>query len=100
MNFETIMTIFIKKYLIIVLATMFGAFAHALESVKKQGWKGWVEFFADVIVCSFVGFAFYHLAQLIYPDASVIFTSLGSYWGTKGFVLIREWVVKSVKANL
>lgn len=103
MNLETIASIFMKKYLIATIATMFGALAHALETVKKNGWKGWLSFFSDMIVCSFVGFTFFHLAELIYPDkqqALVLFTSLGSYWGTKGFVLIREWVVNAVRANI
>lgn len=103
MNIETIMTIFMKKYLIATVATVFGALAHSFETIKKDGWKGWFPFIYDMTMCSFTGFTFFHLAQVILPgsqQALIIFTSVGSYWGTKGFVLVREWAINSIRANI
>jgi hypothetical protein len=103
MNFETILSLFMKKYFIATVATMFGALAHSFESIKKNGWTGWFSFLSDMIMCSFTGFTFFHLAPIIFPDsqqALIICTSLGSYWGTKGFVLIREWFTNAIKANI
>jgi len=89
-----------KKYLPIFFAALFGALTHAFEEIHNIGWKGWVAFFTDIIACSFTGFAFYNLSLLVYPEGAVIFTSLGSYWGTKGFVIIRQWALNTLKANL
>ena len=103
MNFETILTVFMKKYLIATLATLFGALVHSFETIKNNGWKGWFPFIYDMSACSFTGFTFFHLAQIVLPgsqQALIIFTSVGSYWGTKGFVFAREWVINSIKANI
>ena len=104
MNLDHTLVLIIKTFMIkygpIVAATLFGAVAHACEEVRKTGWKGWFSFISDLLVCSFVGYSFFHLSILIYPAASIIFTSLGSYWGTKGYVLIKNWVINSIKANI
>jgi len=97
---EQAFIILIKTYAPAIIATLFGALAHALENIRNSGWKGWFSLSSDIIVCSFVGYSFFHLAQLIYPDAYIIFTSVGSYWGTKGYVLIKDWFVNSIKANV
>lgn len=97
---EIIPILIIKKYAVVMIAAMFGATAHALEEVKKVGWKGWFSFIIDIVVCSFVGYIFYHMTLLINPEYSVFATSIGSYWGTKGFKFAKDWFINSLKANL
>ena len=78
-------------------ATLFGAVAHAIESVRTTGWKGWASFLSDIFVCSFVGWVFFHVLQLWgAADYAIIGSSIGSYWGTKGFVKIRDLFLDSV----
>jgi hypothetical protein len=83
--------------LVAVGATLFGAFAHAIETVRNAGWKGWAAFLSDVFVCSFVGWVFFHVLTLWgAADYSIIGSSIGSYWGTKGFIKIRDLFLDSV----
>lgn len=93
-------TIIAKKYIVVFFASMLGAMAHAFEEIQKSGWKGWVSFVADIFVCNFVGFTFYHFSQILYPDSAVFITSLGSYWGTRGFVYLKMWFINSVKSSI
>lgn len=97
---EIIGIVLIKKYGIVFLAALFGAVAHALDEIRKSGWKGWFSFSSDIIVCSFVGYAFYHFSQIVYPDVSIFATSIGSFWGTKGFSYLKDWFINSIKANI
>lgn len=98
---ETIPGIIIAKhYLIVSLFALFGGIAHAIEKVKKVGWKGWISFFSDVIVCIFFGNIFYQFGVLVEPKYAVILTSLGSFWGAKSFEYLKNWVLISIKANL
>lgn len=90
----------LKKYTPFLIAALFGAIAHAVEKVKLVGWKGWMSFISDLIVCSFVGYTFFQMSLLFNPDYAIIATSIGSYWGTKGFNLMKDWFINSVKANL
>jgi hypothetical protein len=100
MNGSEITTAFImKKYSIVIAATLFGALAHAFEEVRKAGWKGWAAFISDIVVCSFIGSVFFHMAILSYPDYSVLACSVGAYWGPKGFNYVRDWVLTALKAN-
>lgn len=83
--------------LIVIGATMFGAVAHAIEEVRKSGWKGWLSFTSDIFVCSFVGWVFFHVLSLTgYHEYAIIGSSIGSYWGTKGFVKIRDLFLDSI----
>ncbi len=80
-----------------VFATLFGAFAHAVEEVRKAGWKGWGKFLSDILVCSFVGWVFFHVFLLWgMNDYAIIGSSIGSYWGTKGFIKIRDLFLDSI----
>ena len=90
---EEIIIMHLKTYipaLAAVFATLFGAFAHALEDVRKNGWKGMFYFASDVFVCCFIGWLFFHAVSFVNPDYAVLGSSIGSYWGTKGFVKIRD----------
>jgi hypothetical protein len=100
MNHELLALLAIKKYIPVIAAALFGAVAHALEEIKTVGWRGWVGFITDIIICSFVGYAFYHMTLVIKPDYAVISTSLGSYWGTRGMRYIKNWFINSIKANI
>lgn len=82
--------------LAVIGSTLFGAVAHALEEVRKNGWKGWFMFGSDIFVCSFVGWLFFHAIALISTDVAIVGSSIGSYWGTKGFVKIRDWFFESI----
>lgn len=78
-------------------ATLFGAVAHAVEEVRKSGWRGWGAFLSDIFVCSFVGWVFFHVLTLTgQNEYAIIGSSIGSYWGTKGFVKIREIFFSSI----
>jgi hypothetical protein len=101
MSIDTIMTEEIaKRFIPVFFAALLGALAHAFDEVSKVGWKGWVLFLSDIVICLFTGFTFYHVALLVYPSATVIFTSLGSYWGTKGFIILKDWFITTLRANL
>lgn len=98
---ETIGTLyFIKTYFLVFLAALFGGVAHALQKVKHAGWKGWVSFVSDIVVCVFFGTVFYQLGLMVKPESAVIMTSLGSYWGAKSFEFLKDWVIIGLKANL
>jgi hypothetical protein len=71
-----------------------------LEKVQKSGWKGAFSFVSDIVICSFVGWVFYSMATSLYPHLAVIACSIGSYWGTKGFNLAKDWFINAVKANI
>lgn len=97
---ETVSGLLIKKYTLVTVSVLFGATAHALEEIRKFGWKGWIYFLSDVFVCSFIGWTFYHLAQLTYPDYTFLACSVGSFWGTKAFNYVKDWLLNSLKANI
>lgn len=90
----------LKTYFLASLIAFFGGVAHAIQQVKKSGWKGWVSFFADVFVCIFFGNVFYQIGLLVAPAYAIILTSLGSFWGAKSFEYLKVWVIKSLEANL
>lgn len=90
----------LKDYAVFIFAVLLGAVAHALEKIKSSGWKGFFYLSSDVVVCSFVGFLFYHFAMGFYPDGAIVACSIGSFWGTKGFNFIRDIVINAVKANI
>lgn len=90
----------LKLFLLPVIAVLFGATAHALERVRKVGWRGWVDMITDIIICSFMGFTFYHLTSIIYPSLAILSCSIGSYWGTKGFVFLKNALITTLQANL
>lgn len=77
-------------------AILFGALAHAFDRIRNHGWKGWLSFFSDIIVCSFVGWVFFHAMLVISPDLAIVGCSIGSYWGTRGFAFVRDWFIESV----
>lgn len=89
-----------KKLFIVLGAALSGALAHALTEVRKNGWKGWVNFLSDTFVCVFFGFVFHQVGVLISPEQSTIFTALGAFWGTESFKYLRNWLVNSLQANL
>lgn len=88
-----------KSYALATVLGFLGAIAHAIQAVKKQGWKGWLSFSGDVIVCVFFGQVFYQIGILWSPEKAVILTSLGSFWGAKSFDYFKEWIINSIKAN-
>lgn len=89
----------VKSYFVATLLGILGAVAHAIQAVKRQGWKGWFSFFGDVAVCIFFGQVFYQVGILWSPEKAIILTSLGSFWGAKSFDYIKGYVIKSVQAN-
>lgn len=89
-----------KGYITATLMGIFGGIAHAIQEVKKQGWKGWISFASDVIVCVFFGQIFYQIGLLFYPKEAIILTSLGSFWGAKSFDYLRVWILNSIKSNV
>lgn len=95
-----VMTVLLKKYGLVFLAGCSGALAHALESVKTAGWKGWLSFVTDIIVCTFFGAVFFQAFSIIDPNYAIFATSLGSYWGTASFKYLKEWLLKSLEANI
>ncbi len=97
---ETVAVSFLKIYGVAIVATVFGALAHAFNEVSKAGWKGWLNFITDLVVCSFVGWIFFHLACIEFPQYAVLACSIGSFWGTKGFNFARDMILKSIKTNL
>lgn len=90
----------VKSYFVATLLGILGAIAHAIQAVKKQGWKGWLSFIGDVAVCIFFGQVFYHIGILWSPEYAIVLTSLGSFWGAKSFDFIKEYILKSLQANL
>lgn len=90
----------IKQYLLVTLFAFWGGVAHAIQNVKKAGWKGWVYFVSDVIVCVFFGNVFYQVGLLVEPTYAIVFTSLGSFWGAKSFEYLKDWIITSLKANI
>lgn len=89
----------VKSYFVATFMGILGGVAHAIQEVKKKGWKGWLAFAGDVIVCVFFGQVFYQVGMVFAPDKAIIFTSLGSFWGAKSFDYLRDWIINSVKAN-
>jgi len=101
MSIETMVTEELaKKFIPVFFAAALGALAHAFEEVSKVGWKGWFMFISDIVICLFTGFAFYQVALLVYQPGTIVFTSLGSYWGTKGFIILKQWFINTLKANM
>lgn len=92
--------IVIKQYLLVTLFAFWGGVAHAIQNVKKAGWKGWMSFVSDVIVCVFFGNVFYQVGLLVEPTYAIVFTSLGSFWGAKSFEYLKDWIITSLKANI
>lgn len=92
--------ILLKKYFFVTLVAFFGGLAHAIETVKRQGWRGWVSFWSDVVVCIFFGHIFFQVSQIVNPEYHVLFTSLGAFWGVKSFDYLKGWFIKSLQANL
>jgi len=90
----------IKTYLIASIFAFFGGVAHAIQNVKKAGWKGWCSFLGDIVVCIFFGNVFYHVGLILNPEYAIILTSLGSFWGAKSFEYVKDWVLNSLKANI
>ena len=91
---------FIKTYLLASIFAFFGGIAHAIQNVKKAGWRGWVSFGSDVVVCIFFGNVFYQIGLLTEPNYAIIMTSVGSFWGAKSFEYLKEWILNSLKAKL
>lgn len=89
----------IKTYALATIMGLLGGVAHAIQEVKKSGWKGWVSFSGDVIVCVFFGQVFYQVGILFSPEKAIILTSLGAFWGAKSFDYLKEWVINSIRAN-
>lgn len=89
-----------KHYLIVTAVAFFGGMANAIQQVKKAGWKGWVSFCSDIVVCIFFGNVFYQIGLLTEPKYAIILTSLGSFWGAKSFEYLKRWVLTSLKANV
>ena len=89
----------VKSYSIATLLGLLGGIAHAIQEVKKKGWKGWVSFCGDVIVCVFFGQVFYQFGTVYFPEQAIILTSLGAFWGAKSFDYLKEWIINSIKAN-
>jgi len=89
-----------KQTIIVVAAALGGALSHALTEVNKNGWKGWINFLSDTFVCVFFGFIFHQIGVVTYPEQATVFTALGAFWGTESFKYLRNWVIKSLQANL
>lgn len=90
----------IKTYMLATVVAFVGGLAHAIEAVKRQGWKGWVNFTSDIFVCIFFGNVFYQFGLLFAPHLAIILTSLGSFWGAKSFEYLKLWLIKSIQANV
>lgn len=90
----------LKTYVLATAIAFFGGLAHAIEVVKRQGWKGWISFCADVFVCIFFGHIFYQMGIIFAPSMAIVLTSLGSFWGAKSFDYLKEWLIKSFQANI
>ena len=82
--------------IVVFFSITFGAVAHGLDRIRKHGWRGWLSFFTDIIVCSFVGWVFFNMLNITAPEYAVVGCSIGSYWGTRGFVFMRDWFIDSV----
>lgn len=89
-----------KQTILAILAAFAGALAHALTEVRKDGWKGWVNFMSDTFVCIFFGFVFHQIGTVFAPEQSTVLTALGAFWGTESFKYLRNWMIKSLQANL
>jgi len=89
-----------KQTILAIAAALTGALAHALTEVRKDGWKGWVNFLSDTFVCVFFGFVFHQIGSVVSPEQTTVFTALGAFWGTESFKYLRNWVIKSLQANL
>lgn len=89
-----------KQFFIVLFAALAGALSHALNEVRTNGWKGWLNFASDAFICVFFGFVFHQLGTIIAPEKAIIFTALGSFWGTESFKYLRNWFVRSLEANL
>lgn len=89
-----------KQFFIVFFAAVAGALSHALNEVRTNGWKGWLNFASDTFICVFFGFVFHQLGIVIAPEKAIIFTALGSFWGTESFKYLRNWFIKSLQANL
>jgi hypothetical protein len=101
MSPETIPVVYIvKTYFLASIFAFFGGVAHAIQNVKKAGWKGWFSFLGDIVVCIFFGNVFYQFGLIVEPEYAIVFTSLGSFWGAKSFDYIKDWVLNSLKANI
>lgn len=90
----------LKTYFLATFVAFFGGLAHAIEVVKRQGWRGWISFMADVFVCIFFGNVFYQMGLIFAPKMAVVLTSLGSFWGAKSFDYLKVWIIKSIQSNL
>lgn len=90
----------IKTYFLASIFAFFGGIAHAIQNVKKAGWKGWVSFLSDVVVCIFFGNVFYQVGLIVQPEYAIVLTSLGSFWGAKSFEYVKDWVITSLRANV
>ena len=101
MSPETIPVVYIiKTYLLASIFAFFGGVAHAIQNVKRVGWKGWFSFLGDIVVCIFFGNVFYHVGIIINPEYAIVLTSLGSFWGAKSFEYLKNWALNSLKANI
>ena len=101
MSPETIPVVYIiKTYLLASIFAFFGGVAHAIQNVKRVGWKGWFSFLGDIVVCIFFGNVFYHVGIIINPEYAIVLTSLGSFWGAKSFEYLKYWALNSLKANI
>lgn len=89
-----------KTYFFATVVAFFGGVAHAIQQVKKSGWKGWISFTADVFVCIFFGNVFYQIGLIFAPHLAIVLTSLGSFWGAKSFEYLKDWMINSLKSNL
>lgn len=90
----------VKTYFLASIFAFFGGVAHAIQNVKKAGWRGWFSFGGDVIVCVFFGNVFYQVGLIIDPKYAIIMTSLGSFWGAKSFEYLKAWILTALKANV
>lgn len=90
----------IKTYFLASIFAFFGGVAHAIQNVKKAGWKGWISFSGDIVVCVFFGNVFYQIGMLFEPKYAIVLTSLGSFWGAKSFDYIKDWIITSLRANI
>ena len=90
----------IKTYLVASIFAFLGGLAHAIQSVKRTGWRGWISFVSDILVCIFFGNVFYQIGLIVKPEYAIIMTSLGSFWGAKSFEYLKEWMVATVNIKI
>lgn len=87
-----------KGYLLPAFAILTGSIAHALQEVKKKGWKGWASLIADIFIAMVAGNVLYQFILIWNPEYSVFSAAIGGYLGPNSVKFLVH-VIKSYKTN-